>query len=109
MYVNISSIPRSCDSNFDINSYMYPRFSHLSNECRLYPDNLASKYKDRKFVSSLEVDDNELNTTEQETRAQMSSKKWNEERKIRFTASMFHLISRKQRNHENCAGFSLNF
>lgn len=91
MYVNISSIPRSCDSNFDINSY--PRFPHLSNECRLYPDNLTSK--ERKFVSSLEVDDDELNTTEQETRAQMSSKRWNEERKIRLTAARFHLISRK--------------
>lgn len=59
MYVNISFILRSCDLNFDINSYL--RF-FLSNECRLYLDNFISK--ERKFVFLFEVDDDEFNIIE---------------------------------------------
>jgi len=99
VYVNISSIPRCPDSNFDINCY--PRLPLKNAECRLYPDNLTSEEKT--FLSSLEVDEDELKKIEQETREQVSTKRWKVERKFTFTASRFHLISRMQRNHDNFA------
>ena len=40
---------------------------------------------------------------EMETREQVGSERWREERRFRFTASRFHVISRRQRNHDTFA------
>ena len=99
VYVNISAVSRCADPNFDINSY--PRFPLKDTTTRVYPDTLSSE--ERTFLSSLEVDEDTLNKIEAETREQVSSERWREERKFRFTASRFHLISRRQRNHNTFA------
>ena len=99
VYVNISAVSRCPDPNFDINSY--PRFPLKDTTTRVYPDTLSSE--ERTFLSSLEVDEDTLNKIEAETREQVSSERWREERKFRFTASRFHLISRRQRNHNTFA------
>jgi len=46
------------------------------------------------FLPALEVDEDELNKIERETREQVSSERWKGERQFRLTASRFHLISR---------------
>ena len=99
VYVNISAVSRCPDPNFDINSY--PRFPLKDTTIRVYPDTLSSE--EGTFLSSLEVDEDTLNKIEAETREQVSSERWREERKFRFTASRFHLISRRQRNHNTFA------
>ena len=45
---------------------------------------------------------------ETETRQQAECEKWKEERKFRFTASQFQLISKRQRNHEGFAETLMN-
>ena len=97
VYTDISTVARSPDSNANINSY--PRFPLKDNEPSSYPDTLTEE--ERMFLSSLEVDEDELNKMEVETREQVGSERWREERKFRFTASRFHLISRRQRNHDS--------
>ena len=72
---------------------------------RVYPDTLTSEQ--RTFLSSLEVDEDKLNKIEMETREQVGSERWREER-FRFTASRFHLISRRQRNHHTFAKQLIN-
>ena len=91
VYVNISAVTRCPDPNFDINSY--PRLPLKDTTARVYPDTLSSE--ERTFLSSLEVDEDTLNKIEAETREQASSERWREERQFRFTASRFHLISRR--------------
>ena len=95
MYVNISAVTRCPDGKFDINSY--PRFPLKDTTARVYPDTLFSE--ERTFLSSLQVYEDTLNKIEAEAREQASSERWREERQFRFTASRFHLISRRQRNH----------
>ena len=70
-------------------------------EPSVYPDTLTSEQ--RMFLSSLEVDEDELNKIEMETREQVGSERWREERRFRFTASRFHVISKRQRNHDTFA------
>ena len=65
------------------------------------PDHLSAE--EREFVSSLQLDEPQINTIEFETREQASCEKWKKERKYRFTASKFHLISKRQRNHDTLA------
>lgn len=50
-----------------------------------------------------EDDEDEINALEGATRDQASSELWRSERRFRFTASNFHLISYRQRNHRNFA------
>ncbi|RMX44485.1 hypothetical protein pdam_00006076 [Pocillopora damicornis] len=75
-----------------INSY--PRFPLKDSIPRAYPDTVPRE--ERTFLTSLEVDENQINDIELETRDQASSDQWKEQRKFRFTASRFHLISRRQ-------------
>lgn len=49
------------------------------------------------------MDEDEINELECATRDQAKSEKWKTERKYRFTASNFHLIAHRQRNHQNFA------
>ena len=99
MYANVSAVPRCSDSNFDVNSY--PRFPLKNTEPIAYLDTPTDEEKS--FLSSLDVDEYKLNKIEEETREKVTSERWKEERKFRFIASRFHLISRRQRNHENFA------
>ena len=66
VYTDISTVARSPDSNANINSY--PRFPLKDNEPSSYPDTLTEE--ERMFLSSLEVDEDELNKMEVETREQ---------------------------------------
>lgn len=102
--ININSVPRLPNSNIDINSY--PCFPLKDSILRAYPDTVSGE--ERTFLTSLEVDENQINDIELETRDQASSYKWKEQRKFRFTASRFHLISRKQQNHETFAKDLMN-
>ena len=49
------------------------------------------------------MDEDDINELENATRDQAKSEKWKSERKYRFTASKFHLIAHRQRNHETFA------
>ena len=104
VYANISTFPRSHDINTGINNY--PRFPLKNTHPRVYPDTLTGEQ--RTFLSSLEVDGDKLNKIEMETREQVGSERWREERRFRFTASRFHLISRRQRNHDTVAKQLIN-
>lgn len=104
VYANISTVPRSPDINTGINNY--PRFPLKDTQPRVYPDTFTSEQ--RTFLSSLEVDEDKLNKIEMETTEQVSSDRWREERRFRFTASRFHLISRRQRNHDTFAKQLIN-
>lgn len=70
------------------------------------PDNLSEN--DNKLIQSLKLEENELNDLETQTRKQAECTKWKDERKFRFTASQFHLISRRQRNHDTFAEQLIN-
>ncbi|KAL9964687.1 hypothetical protein ACROYT_G028362 [Oculina patagonica] len=61
------------------------------------PDNLCEN--DKQLLQSLNLEEDEINELETQTRKQADCEKWKEERKFRFTASQFHLISKRQRNH----------
>lgn len=56
------------------------------------PDNLSED--DIKLLHFLKLEEDDLNHLETQTRNQAESAKWKEERKFRFTASQFHLISK---------------
>lgn len=60
------------------------------------------------LIHSLKLDEEKVNAIERETRQQAACDKWREERSFRFTASKFHLISKRQRNHENFPETLLN-
>ena len=65
------------------------------------PDNLDDAEK--ALIQTLEVDENSINSIESATREQSNSECWKNERKYRFTASRFQLISKRQRNHDKFA------
>jgi len=58
-----------------------------------------------KDVCMFVVDETKINNIEAATRDQASSVQWKKERKFRFTALKFDLISKRQRNHKK---FSVN-
>lgn len=70
------------------------------------PDNLSED--DIKLLHFLKLEEDDLNHLETQTRNQAESAKWKEERKFRFTASQFHLISKWQRNHDAFAEHLMN-
>lgn len=70
------------------------------------PENLSEQ--ESQVIDTLRVDEDQLNSTEKETRKQAECTKWRDERSFRFTVSRFHLISKRQRNHENFADTLLN-
>ena len=71
------------------------------------PENL-SEQEMMQLIDTLRLDEDQHNSTEKETRKQAECTKWRDERFFRFTACMFHLISKRQRNHENFADTLLN-
>ncbi|XP_073237731.1 uncharacterized protein [Porites lutea] len=84
----------------------YPRFPLRDINEMALPDNLSEN--DNKLIQSLKLEENELNDLETQTRKQAECTKWKDERKFRFTASQFHLISRRQRNHDTFAEQLIN-
>ena len=96
--VDISSIPRD---DIDEAELTYPRFPLNSGSDFARPDNLS--HSEQTLLSSLVVDENMINKIEEATRGQTLSEQWKKERKFRFTASKFDLISKRQRNHDKFA------
>ena len=96
--VDISSIPRE---DMDETELTYPRFRLNSGSDFVRPDNLS--HSEETVVSSLLVDENMTNKIEEATRGQTLSEQWKKERKFRFTASKFDLISKRQSNHDKFA------
>lgn len=70
------------------------------------PDNLSEE--ERRLLHILQLEEDKINDVEKETRKQADSQQWKEERKFRFSASNFHLISKRQRNHDNFAETLIN-
>ena len=103
------------ESNFDvdINIDAIPRNDSSAAELPVYPPFLSSdvgenETKDldgnkEELVNALTCNENEIKTIEIETRGQANSDLWKSERKYRFTASIFHVISHRQRNHDTFA------
>ena len=96
---DISIIPRQ-SNNFN-QPLTYPRFPLRCEEKQNFPKNLVDEEKT--LISYIEVDEMKVNKIERETIQQANCAKWKFERTYRFTASSFHLISRRQRHHETFA------
>ena len=98
--IDIASIPRL--NNSSPTELTYPRFPLSAMDTFVTPDNLNDAEKT--LLRTLEVDENSINSIESATREQSNSERWKNERKYRFTASRFQLISKRQRNHDKFAG-----
>ena len=96
--IDISSVPRNDIGETELT---YPRFPLNSGSDFVWPDNLT--VSEKALISSLVVDEIKISNIEEATRDQSSSEQWKKERKFRFTASKFDLISKRQRNHEKFA------
>lgn len=100
--IDIDCIPRRLVP-IDENTLEFPRFPlrNLNGSDMEVPTNLSND--ERAIISKLRVDEDEINKIEIETRKQSDCQKWKEERKLRFTASKFQVISKRQRNHDSFA------
>lgn len=87
---SINCIARRNQVNND--ALHYPRFPLRDTDSMVLPDNLSEN--DDKLFQSLTLVEDEINEIETQTRKQAERSKWKEERKFRFTASQFHLISK---------------
>ena len=102
---SIDCIPR-LDQVTKNQALTYPRFPLRDIDEMVIPDNLCEK--NNKLLQSLKLDEDKINEIETQTRKQAECAKWKEERKFRFTASQFHLISKRQRNHDTFAEQLMN-
>ena len=102
--VDISSMPREIVSRET--ELTYPRFPLNPCDDFVLPDNLDNS--ERALINTLVVDETIINNIEEVTRDQSTSEQWKKERKFRFTASKFDLISKRQRNHEKFAADLIN-
>ena len=97
--VDISSVPRGRKNNQPL---IYPRFP--LRDCGLPTvQNNQLTAAERNLYESLCINEDIVNTIENETRDQAHSERWKLERKYRFTASQFYLISHRQRSHDKFA------
>ena len=101
---SIDCIPRLQAPNKE--GLNFPRFPLRNIETMEIPENLSEQ--ELQLIDMLRVDEDQVNLTEKETRKQAECTRWKDERSFRFTASKFHLISKRQRNHENFADTLLN-
>ena len=93
--ISIDSVPRSDTVDHQIDRFpRFPLRNHPEGEQRFLSD------AESEFVTKFHLDEDEINTLEGDTREQANSQLWVSERKYRFTASNFHLISHRQRHHE---------
>ncbi|KAK2548747.1 hypothetical protein P5673_030996 [Acropora cervicornis] len=96
--INIDSVPRSDTVDHQIDRFpRFPLRNHPESEQRFLSD------AESEFVKKFHLDEDEINTLEGDTREQANSQLWVSERKYRFMASNFHLISHRQRHHEKFA------
>jgi hypothetical protein len=79
----------------------YPRFPLVEEELMNIPETLSTK--EQEVISVLKLDENEINNIEINTRKQSDCDEWKKQRTHRFTASNFHLISHRKRNHDTLA------
>ena len=101
--VDISSMPRDVTEETELT---YPRFPLSAVSDFVWPENLNASEK--ALINSLVVDETIINNIEEATRDQALSERWKKERKFRFTASKFHSIVKRQRNHEKFAADMIN-
>ena len=101
VHCNISSVPRvdpGHTNTVPINAY--PRFPlDRAREQFVVPEELAAVEK--ALLEKLCVDEEKINDIETKTREQSNCEEWKQERRLRFTASNFGLISARKRHHEN--------
>lgn len=79
----------------------YTRFPLNYSSDFIMPSNLS--HSEETLVSSLVVDENMINKIGEATRGQTLLEQWKKERKFRFTASKFDLVSKRERNHDKFA------
>jgi hypothetical protein len=79
----------------------YPRLPLRNDTDMEIPDTV--KDSEEKVLDKIAADEDKLKEIERETRQQADCGKWNEERTYTFTASRFHLIQKRQTNHDTFA------
>lgn len=96
--IDISSVARKNDEDLEIN--VYPRFPLIDLD-----ENQDHNLDDSQqtFVEHLSVSEDKINEIEKNTRGQANCEKWRSERKYRYTASNFKVISQRKRNHDTFA------
>ena len=105
--VDIHCMPRLSVPNKE-NELNYPRFP-MRNFCdsdMVVPTTISDD--ERNVISKLIVSEDDINKIEIETKKQSECDKCKEEWKLRFTASKFDLISKRQRNHNTFAESLIN-
>ena len=98
---NLTSVPRN---NAPVNAQElnhYPRFP-LSNDNDMVVQRELSDTEEA-LIKDLIADKDKINSIESATRQQAGCDEWKTQRTYRFTASKYHLISRRQRNHQSFA------
>ena len=89
-----------------IDTTSYPSFPITDTADFECPNNRSESKK--KFIEHLCVTKDKLNDIEKKTRAQSQSAEWKCERKYRFTASNFGLITKRKRNYNSLINNLLN-
>jgi hypothetical protein len=101
---DIDCVPRLLVVNEQQLNYL--RFPLRNMEEMIFPANLTDD--ESTVISKIQLNEDEINKIETETRKQAECDKWKDERKYRFTASRFHLISKRKRNHKTFAETLIN-
>ena len=100
VYCDISSLPRRdpvCNQSEQLTAF--PRFPLKSGEPFVSPTGITEAEKT--LLDRLQVDVDKINEIERKTQRQSDCEEWRNERKFRFTASNFGLISNRKRHHDN--------
>ena len=98
---NLTSVPRN---NAAVNAQelnYYPRFPLSNDNDMVVPRELSDT--EEALMKHLTVHEDRIHSIESTTREQAGCDEWKSQRTYRFTASKFHLISRRQRNHQSFA------
>ena len=98
---NLTSVPRN---NAAVNAQelnYYPRFPLCNDNDMVVPRELSDT--EEALIKHLTVHEDRIHSIESTTREQAGCDEWKSQRTYRFTASKFHLISRRQRNHQRFA------
>ena len=98
---NLTSVPRN---NAPVNAQElnhYPRFP-LSNDNDMVVLRELSDTEEA-LIKHLIVDEEGIHSMESATGEQAGCDEWKTQHTYRFTASKYHLISRRQRNHQSLA------
>lgn len=99
VYLNLDSVPRKAVSHAFLPPYPSLPLDDLNDDFVLsVPEDLDATQMN--ILDSLKVNVPEANKIEEETRGQHQCEQWMKERKMRFTASNFGRVYRRQRNYE---------